>query len=130
MRIEHVYREPGDYSAALKLGHAGLESFPEIKYVVRVHVRPKPEFSIRCRPDTLYSGGARDEATFYAVISDSTRNFACTWDFGDGETATGVCVQHVFQRPGSFLVQLTVRDSSRKSAPQHTTRKSLQVLPR
>ncbi|MBN1895685.1 PKD domain-containing protein, partial [bacterium] len=130
MRISHIYREEGDFTATLRLGHSELASFPEIRYTVPVHVSPAPEFSIRFQPDTLHSGGARDEASFCAVISDKARNFACAWDFGDGGTATGVCVRHVFQRPGSFLVQLTIWDASRKSAPRHTVKKSIRVLPR
>ncbi|MCC7078730.1 MAG: PKD domain-containing protein [Acidimicrobiia bacterium] len=33
---------------------------------------------------------------------------AYAWDFGDGESATGVTVQHTFSKPGSFTVTLTV----------------------
>jgi len=32
------------------------------------------------------------------------------WDFGDGETATGKTVSHVFSEPGDYVVNLTVDD--------------------
>jgi PKD repeat protein len=32
------------------------------------------------------------------------------WDFGDGETATGDAVTHVFSNPGTYTVALTVND--------------------
>lgn len=35
-----------------------------------------------------------------------------TWDFGDGHGSYGVSVTHVFTQPGSYVVQLTVRDSA------------------
>lgn len=33
-----------------------------------------------------------------------------TWDFGDGTTATGKTVSHVYAEPGSYLIQLQVAD--------------------
>ncbi len=35
-----------------------------------------------------------------------------TWDFGDGNTANGVVVQHVYAIPGKYTVTLTVTDNS------------------
>ena len=34
-----------------------------------------------------------------------------TWDFGDGETASGKKVSHTYQEPGSYTVTLTVKDN-------------------
>lgn len=33
------------------------------------------------------------------------------WDFGDGDTASGITAQHAFDEPGTFIVTLTVTDS-------------------
>lgn len=33
------------------------------------------------------------------------------WNFGDGDTATGITAQHDFEEPGTFIVTLTVTDS-------------------
>jgi PKD repeat protein len=128
--LHYVYNAPGLYTAKLTLRYTRLQSCPVSEYTVRVSVLASPDMSIEVCPDTLYSGGARDEATFKAVCADSSRAFACRWDFGDGQTDSGPCVKHAYQRPGSFLVQLTVWDASRKSAKRVTVQKRIQVLSR
>ncbi len=40
--------------------------------------------------------------------SDNTSTF--TWDFGDGNTATGRNVSHTFMESGGYIVQLSVKD--------------------
>ena len=37
------------------------------------------------------------------------------WDFNDGQTATGDSVNHVYQKPGKYYVNLTVKDSLNNS---------------
>jgi PKD repeat protein len=39
-----------------------------------------------------------------------------SWDFGDGETGSGIFTNHQFRNPGTFQVRLTVRDSRGASA--------------
>lgn len=38
------------------------------------------------------------------------------WDFGDGETDQGVLVTHRYDKPGKFLVRLSVRDNRRATS--------------
>ena len=40
--------------------------------------------------------------------SDLTSTF--TWDFGDGTSAVGPNVSHVYEEPGGYIVQLTIED--------------------
>ena len=47
------------------------------------------------------------------------------WDFGDGETDTGLSVTHRFGEPGTYLVRLSVRDN-RQATSVATT--SIQVV--
>lgn len=35
----------------------------------------------------------------------------CNWDFGDGDTGTGLSVTHRFSEAGTYLVRLSVRDN-------------------
>ncbi len=39
-----------------------------------------------------------------------------SWDFGDGETATGAIVRHAYERTGRYKVILTIHDSSGRQA--------------
>lgn len=39
-----------------------------------------------------------------------------SWDFGDGQTATGVTASHVYQAAGTYEVRVTVRDSANMTA--------------
>ena len=47
---------------------------------------------------------------FIANIYDPTTQ-TCHWDFGDGQTDTGIEVEHTFAQEGSFVVCLTVTDN-------------------
>lgn len=52
------------------------------------------------------------------------------WDFGDGGRGTGSIVQHVYTRPGSYRVQMTVDDQlGRVSSTAMTIEVIAQVLP-
>ncbi|MBI3263929.1 MAG: PKD domain-containing protein, partial [Acidobacteria bacterium] len=49
---------------------------------------------------------------------------AYEWDLGDGNTATGITTDHVYQRAGTFDVRLTIRDAIGATA---TTTKTVTV---
>ena len=42
------------------------------------------------------------------------------WDFGDGGTAEGATVNHVYGQPGTYVVTLTVRDEAGRSSSATT----------
>jgi PKD repeat protein len=71
---------------------------------------PAAESSPRTSPRAS-PRATRSAATFDASASVDTQGRALTyeWNFGDGKTATGVSVQHLFATPGTFAVTLTVR---------------------
>lgn len=48
-----------------------------------------------------------ENGTFY---EHSNENARFLWDFGDGNYATGPNVSHSYDKPGGYLVKLTVRD--------------------
>lgn len=48
------------------------------------------------------------------------------WDFGDGNTATGARVDHMFEKPGLYRVSLKVRENNQ--TPFNTARDSIMVL--
>ena len=55
---------------------------------------------------TLVSFDASDSLDFDGVIT------VFEWDFGDGNTATGVAPSHRYEQPGSYTVRLSVKDDA------------------
>ena len=50
------------------------------------------------------------DTVFFNAASTTVVNPSFTWDFGDGTTGSGVAPSHVFSRPGTYSVTLTVRN--------------------
>jgi len=101
-----AFATPGQYVVTLRvfddLGQMGQSS-------VRIAVQPavaKPPVAVIGGPG---SGRVGDTLTFSAWDSqgDIVRY---AWDFGDGETAEGAQVVHVYQQAGIYPVTLTVTD--------------------
>lgn len=77
-----------------------------------------PIVALTCTSDTLPCTAQFDHApgsdkmlsrVFEARILDDTQQH-CAWDFGDGHTATGKSVTHVYDKPGVYEVCLSVKD--------------------
>ena len=43
-----------------------------------------------------------------------------SWDFGDGETATGAIVRHAYEHTGRYKVILTIHDNSGQQASAYS----------
>src|SRR5439155_11881953 len=50
--------------------------------------------------------------TFTGTAAGGTPNYAYTWSFGDGSTGAGQTVSHTYSTAGTYIVALTVKDSS------------------
>jgi len=69
-----------------------------------------PTVSISQAPDGLVIAGATT-VVFTAVASDANGDaLTMTWDLGDGQTATGASVVHLYATEGVFPVALTASD--------------------
>lgn len=51
-----------------------------------------------------------ENVTFDASGSTNTNAVSYTWDFGDGQTGTGMTTSHAYQNPGRYRVVLTLDD--------------------
>lgn len=72
-------------------------------------------------PDTLRTG---QEGTFRASVNrDATTPITNQWHFGDGNSGTGLTVQHGYEEPGSYSVRFTT--NNRQSVSQT---RSVEVL--
>lgn len=102
----HYYEKPGIYPVTLKIESATDVGYCSDRIVKQVHVAV---------PDTGCQAYFRyEEFTPYHFkfhsISNRSLKIASTykWDFGDGTTAYGQSVEHVFEGDGIYRVCLTV----------------------
>ena len=104
----HAYKKPGWYSLALFAddGKGLANSKQESSKVVHVNRPPHAEAG----PDQLVCPG--DTVAFDGSASRDLdgKIKLYRWDFGDGTTLEGDKVEHVFDKPGTYKVTLTVTD--------------------
>src|SRR4029450_6373319 len=79
------------------------------------------------RPEFTAPSAVRGDASiFSASVTDSTgadvtsQIATYSWNFGDGDTASGRSVSHTFDDPGNFSVSLTIIDGlGRRATVSH-----------
>lgn len=71
------------------------------------------------------------ETTFDASASSSANEAIVSydWDFGDGETGTGVVVTHTYEEKGVYEVTLVVTDSAGKTGARAQVVEALNRIP-
>ena len=108
---EHVFTEAGVYRVTLTL--SSDQALPECRTVSATHL-------VRVNAPPAADGGddllvaVDEEAVFDASGSADPDGgiVSYDWDFGDGETATGIEVRHRYRAPGTYTARLTVRDEA------------------
>lgn len=107
--VQHTYPAAGSYAAVLTVTDSdGLSDTALRTIQVQPEMLP-PEASFTADPAT---GEAPLTISFDASASFDPDGAIAVhlWDFGDGDSATGVTAGHVFAQPGSYRVRLTVVD--------------------
>jgi PKD repeat protein len=64
---------------------------------------------------------------FEADAEGGTEPYTYSWDFGDGQQATGQYIHHTYENPGTYTATVTVTDSAGQTASDTTS--SIQVVP-
>lgn len=122
--VTHTYNTKGVFSARLTVtdndGKTG--STTRTIDVTKVNEPPVAEFSFS-PTSGLYPLQVNFDAS--ASRDPDGRIVQYSWDFGDGHTGLGRVVGHKYERPGTFLIRLTVRDDGGSTA---TKSKSITVL--
>lgn len=126
--VRHAYGKPGIYEVRLKAkaaeGEGGCVSM-DVIHLITVNAPPLAEIESAStievnRPLSLAASGSTDSD---GGITEYR------WDFGDGTTATGIAINHVWREPGQFAVTLTVDDGTALSNSTNTVTKTIEVMP-
>jgi PKD repeat protein len=106
----HTYRSPGTYEVTLTIADDSgtIRNVAKDKLTVRVNALPVADagFDMVAAPGEILTFDGRRSADPDGAI---TRH---AWNFRDGATAEGAVVQHAFDRPGIYTVELNVTDDS------------------
>lgn len=81
-----------------------VQEAPDAEDLRQIVLEPPPEAQFQIIPDVVKVG---EKVTFVA-LQGAGRIASTTWDFGDGESSSGVVVEHVYSRDGSFGGTLAV----------------------
>lgn len=114
--VQHSYRDVGRYPVRVSVRDAGnevakAEILVTIAPVPITHTPTPAPISIGS-PNTVEAGVPIEFIAYPA----STQGLEFSWDFGDGTTATGTVVTHVYEQPGTYWVRVELRNSGRQPA--------------
>jgi PKD repeat protein len=117
--VDWTFSDPGNFTVNLTVvDQAGKESVNATMWVVVEDITsPTVEFNI-LDSDFREATSIVEGKKYYFDASDTTDNFddledmTFEWDFGDGGSATGVNVTHVFEEYGNYEVVLNVTDTA------------------
>lgn len=104
--VVHVFLEEGTFTVTLTAANDAGRSTDTVRIVVSPPTRP-PVAAIAALPEVIEVG---DVVTLTSLSSNKPG--ALTWNFGDGGSATGERVTHVWETPGTYLVTLTATNDA------------------
>ncbi len=117
---KHTYADSGTYKVSLSVFDAEGNSTRCYATVTVKNTNP--------RPNALgpYSGLVNQPVPFVALAKDASivdqeAGFTYHWSFGDGTSATGATLEHVYRNEGTYKVTLTVTDKDGGARSVSTT---------
>lgn len=112
-QVVHIYDKPGIYQVVLTIRDDSGSHCAMGQDTMTVEVNTPP-VAVAGQDMKTFCGGAYD-----AVLFDGTQSFdpdgkplTYYWDFGDGSVGIGPIVSHLYNRPGTYAVQLRVSDGT------------------
>ncbi len=109
LNVSHAWSTPGRYEVGFQYVDA---SGAEVSQTLTVHVNPAltGSFSVRAIPSPAgaVAGNAFD---FLAELAGGTPPISIVWSFGDGSSATGASVEHVYGLERSLVVEVLATDA-------------------
>jgi len=124
--VSHIYSNPGTYTVTLSVNDAaGNGPVSDTLTVTVIDVTPPvadagPNQTVN--EDTLVTFNGSGSGDNVGIVSYQ-------WNFGDGGTASGIAVSHIYPTPGTYTVTLTVTDGAGLSDSDTLTLTVLDVTP-
>jgi len=117
--VQHAYSQDGSYTVTLTVtDDDGATDTAEATKTV-LNRSPVASFTESAHTvdtdETIYFDASASYDPDGTIVSYS-------WDFGDGNTATGVTVSHAYADDGSYTVTLTVTDNDGATDSAHATK--------
>jgi PKD repeat protein len=123
-QVSHAYKEPGLYTVRLTTkDDSGVGNADQsCEETVRVNAPPMPVITM---PEVVNNREVVFDASRSSDADDKI--IVYRWDLGDGSTADGVNVRHVYPLPGTYTVQLHVTDASGCASAVQASEKEIRV---
>lgn len=84
-----------------------IAAFAIINYKPTISVSPPTSVTVSASTQFALEGSS---ITFSATVTGNATNIV--WNFGDGTTGNGKVVNHTYQQPGSYLVEVNASNSA------------------
>ncbi len=109
---EHIYTQPGTYTACLKMGILNEPCFKDTCQTIVV--LPAGVDSCNFQPSFIshIDSANRRKVLFSNTTAAPTAAAFAVWNFGDGTSSAGWNADHIYTAPGWYLVCLTVRSGN------------------
>ena len=106
------FDQPGDYTVTLTVddGEGVENSVQSCEHSIHINAPPVPVISA-----LDHSNSSKQNFSAGKTTDADQSDLQYSWNFGDGATAEGKDVTHVFQQSGSYKITLTVDDGQKQT---------------
>ena len=107
----HVFTHAGTYTVTVTARNAADETASDSLWITISDI-PKPPLTVTIAGPS--NGMVGEDLQFTATGNGENLTYA--WNFGDGATASGATVTHVYQRTGIHALRVTATDDQNRTA--------------
>lgn len=121
----HTYAAAGEYTVQLQVSEGNSAKAIVTQTLIVSDAPPNPAPSLSVSSSTVYPNRAL--SFFASAVNPGNLDMTYDWNFGDGQTATGSTIDHVFLAEGTYTVTVLATDSNNHTLPMAST--TITVLP-